>query len=162
MQILLTFDYELFLSLKPSLASISDKLPGSGVNIHNFRPFEKIEKKEITFLMASRLFKEKGVLEYIESAKLIKQKFPQSRFLLIGDIYQSKNNPITIELLKNATDDSRYERKTSTNDKAFFNLKASNGQIIGSSEMYETEASRDNGIESVKKNAPEATVEDNA
>ena len=63
---------------------------------------------------------------------------------------------------KNATDDSRYERKTSTNGKAFFNLKASNGQIIGSSEMYETEASRDNGIASVKKNAPDATVEDNA
>jgi glycosyltransferase involved in cell wall biosynthesis len=103
------YDYELFLSLKPSLASISDKLPGSGVNIHNFRPFEKIEKKEITFLMASRLFKEKGVLEYIESAKLIKQKFPLSRFLLIGDIYQSKNNPITIELLKNATNDGFIE-----------------------------------------------------
>ena len=62
---------------------------------------------------------------------------------------------------KNAPDDSRFERKTSTNGKAFFNLKASNGQIIGSSEMYETEASRDNGIESVKKNAPDATVEDN-
>ena len=53
---------------------------------------------------------------------------------------------------KNASDDARYERKTSSNGKPFFNLKAGNGQIIGSSEMYESEASRENGIESVKKN----------
>jgi uncharacterized protein YegP (UPF0339 family) len=39
-------------------------------------------------------------------------------------------------------------------------LKATNGQSIGSSEMYETVASRDNGIESVKKNAPDAEVDD--
>lgn len=61
---------------------------------------------------------------------------------------------------KNAGDDDRYERKTSSNGKSFFNLKAGNGQIIGSSEMYESEASRENGIESVKKNAPDAEVDD--
>ncbi|MFN3753971.1 YegP family protein [Flavobacterium sp.] len=61
---------------------------------------------------------------------------------------------------KNAPDDARYERKTSSNGKDYFNLTASNGQIIGSSEMYESTAARENGIESVKKNAPEADVED--
>lgn len=61
---------------------------------------------------------------------------------------------------KNAGDDDRYERKTSSNGKPFFNLKAGNGQIIGSSEIYESEASRENGIESVKKNAPDAEVDD--
>lgn len=60
----------------------------------------------------------------------------------------------------NAADDGRYERKTSSNGKFFFNLKAGNGQVIGSSEMYNSEASRDNGISSVKNNAPSATVED--
>ena len=60
----------------------------------------------------------------------------------------------------NSQDDSKYERKTSTNGKYYFNLKASNGQIIGSSEMYESTSGRDNGIESVKKNAPGAGVED--
>lgn len=59
---------------------------------------------------------------------------------------------------KNASDDARYERKESANGKPFFSLKAGNGQIIGSSEMYESVASRDNGIESVKKNAPDADV----
>lgn len=41
-----------------------------------------------------------------------------------------------------------------------FNLKATNGQVIGTSEMYESEASRKNGVESVQKNAPDATVDD--
>ncbi len=60
----------------------------------------------------------------------------------------------------NAADDNRYERKVSSNGKPYFNLKAGNGQVIGTSELYESEAGRDNGIESVKKNAPEASVED--
>ena len=61
---------------------------------------------------------------------------------------------------KNAADDARFERKTSVNGKFFFNLKATNGQVIGTSEMYESEASRENGIASVKKNAPDAAIDD--
>ncbi|MFA9190260.1 YegP family protein [Flavobacterium sp. FZUC8N2.13] len=61
---------------------------------------------------------------------------------------------------KNAPEDGRYDRKESSNGKPYFNLKAANGQIIGSSEMYESVASRENGIESVKKNAVDAVVED--
>lgn len=63
---------------------------------------------------------------------------------------------------KNATDDSRYDRKTSSNGKFYFNLKASNGQTIGSSQMYEGESGMENGISSVKTNAPSATIEDNS
>jgi uncharacterized protein YegP (UPF0339 family) len=62
---------------------------------------------------------------------------------------------------KNSTDDARYERNTAKNGKFYFNLKAGNGQIIGSSEMYESAASRDNGIESVKKNGPEGEIVEN-
>lgn len=61
---------------------------------------------------------------------------------------------------KNSQDDARFERLESSNGKPYFNLKSTNGQIIGSSEMYESVASRENGIESVKKNAPDATVFD--
>ncbi len=61
---------------------------------------------------------------------------------------------------KNSQDASKYDLKTSTNGKLYFNLKATNGQIIGTSEMYETESSRDSGILSVKTNALDAEVED--
>ncbi|MGV3762347.1 YegP family protein [Parapedobacter sp.] len=61
---------------------------------------------------------------------------------------------------KNSADDNRYDRKEAKNGKFFFNLKAGNGQIIGSSEMYESAAGRDKGIESVKRNAPDAQTDD--
>lgn len=61
---------------------------------------------------------------------------------------------------KNSPDDNRYDRKEAKNGKYFFNLKASNGQIIGTSEMYESASGRNNGIESVKRNAPDAPTED--
>ena len=47
------------------------------------------------------------------------------------------------------------------NDKAGkwrFRLKAGNGQVIAVGEAYESKAAAQNGIESVKKNAPDATV----
>jgi len=61
---------------------------------------------------------------------------------------------------KNSQADERFERLEAKNGKPYFNLKASNGQIIGTSEMYESVAARDNGIESVKKNAPDADVKE--
>jgi uncharacterized protein YegP (UPF0339 family) len=59
---------------------------------------------------------------------------------------------------KNAIDDSRYERKIARDGQHYFVLKAANSQIIGKSEMYKSQASMENGIESVKTNAPIAEV----
>ena len=39
-----------------------------------------------------------------------------------------------------------------------FNLVAGNGEVIATSEVYSTDKACENGIESVKKNAPEAQV----
>jgi uncharacterized protein len=61
---------------------------------------------------------------------------------------------------KNASDDARYERKETDAGNFRFNLKSTNGQVIGTSESYKSASGRDNGIESVKKNAPDARVED--
>ncbi len=62
---------------------------------------------------------------------------------------------------RNSQEEKRFEKLTSKNGKFYFNLKATNGQIIGSSQMYESEASCDNGMASVAKNAPDApTVEE--
>ena len=48
-------------------------------------------------------------------------------------------------------------KKTNTGVK--FDLKAGNGQVIATSEVYSSDAACKNGIESVKKNAPAAAVE---
>ncbi len=61
---------------------------------------------------------------------------------------------------KNAGDDNRYERLKAKNDQDYFNLKSSNGQVIGSSQMYSTAAAMENGIASVKENAMTAEMSD--
>ncbi len=61
---------------------------------------------------------------------------------------------------KNSTEIKRFETLTAKNGKFYFNLKATNGQVVGSSQMYESESGCKNGMESVMKNAPDASVED--
>ncbi|MFT0713621.1 YegP family protein [Flagellimonas lutimaris] len=61
---------------------------------------------------------------------------------------------------KHSQDDGNFERNTAKDGSPFFNLKASNGQVIGNSEMYSSESAMENGIASVKKNAPGASVEE--
>jgi len=58
--------------------------------------------------------------------------------------------------------DARYEKKSATDGRPYFNLKAGNHQIIGTSQMYGSEAARDDGIASVKANGATATIKDNA
>ncbi len=60
----------------------------------------------------------------------------------------------------NSQIDSRFERKTATNDKLFFVLKAGNGEIIGKSQLYSTRQGMENGIASVKENASQAEIID--
>ena len=59
---------------------------------------------------------------------------------------------------KNAPEEARYDLKQSESGKFHFNLKAANHQVIGSSQMYQSEESAKNGIASVMNNAPEAEV----
>ena len=63
---------------------------------------------------------------------------------------------------KNAQNDAQFERKTAKDGSPFFTLNATNGQVIGQSEMYSSNDAMENGIASVKKNAPDAEVEDNS
>jgi uncharacterized protein len=59
---------------------------------------------------------------------------------------------------KNSAESDNYARNESTNGKFYFNLKAGNGQVIGKSQMYESEDGMVNGIASCIKNAHNAEV----
>ena len=59
---------------------------------------------------------------------------------------------------KNAVEEKRFEKLVAKNGKPYFNLKATNGQFIGQSQMYASERNRNNGIASVMKNAPVAEI----
>ena len=61
---------------------------------------------------------------------------------------------------KNSQDEKRFEIKEASNGKPYFNLMATNGQVIGSSQMYANEVNMKNGIASVMKNAATAEIVD--
>ena len=82
--------------------------------------------------------------------------------LLTSEMYEAKPSAVNgIESVKkNAGDDGRYGRLTGKDGSPYFTLKAGNGQVIGQSQMYSSEATRDNGIQSCVNHAPGASVSD--
>jgi uncharacterized protein YegP (UPF0339 family) len=90
-------------------------------------------------------------------------KAGNNQIILTSQMYDGKasaENGIA-SVKKNAGDDSRYERKASKKGEPYFVLKSSNGQVIGTSEMYSGNDGMENGIASVKKNGPVADIKDN-
>jgi uncharacterized protein YegP (UPF0339 family) len=89
-------------------------------------------------------------------------KASNGQVILTSEMYKAKpsaQNGIE-SIQKNAADDGTYERKEAKSGKPYFVLKAKNKKIIGQSQMYSSAASMETGIESVKKHAPGASVED--
>ena len=87
-------------------------------------------------------------------------KAANGQVILASEMYKAKESALNgIESVKkNAPIAERYEKLTSKNGKYYFALKAANSQLIGNSEMYESESSRDKGIDAVMQNAPTARV----
>lgn len=89
-------------------------------------------------------------------------KASNGEIILSSEMYVQKasaQNGIT-SVQKNCIDETKYEKSTSKNGKFYFNLKAANHQIIGTSEMYESESSCKNGIASVMKNGVTENIKD--
>jgi uncharacterized protein len=87
-------------------------------------------------------------------------KAGNGQIILSGEMYDTKaaaENGIE-SVKKNAPEAGRFEKRTSSQGDSYFVLKAGNGQEIGRSEMYSSDAACDNGIESVQNNAPDAEV----
>jgi uncharacterized protein len=87
-------------------------------------------------------------------------KAANAQVVLRSEQYESKgsaNNGIA-SVQKNAPLAERYELKTASDGRFYFNLKAGNAQVIGTSQMYASEATRATGIESVKTNGPTTDV----
>ena len=89
-------------------------------------------------------------------------KAGNGQVILSSEMYETRSaaeNGIE-SVKKNAAESSRFEKRTSAKGDPYFVIKAGNGQEIGRSEMYSSDAACDNGIESVQKNAPDAEIVD--
>ena len=76
--------------------------------------------------------------------------------------YKAKKSAVNgVESVKkNCQNDGRYEMKQAKNGKFYFNLKASNGQIVATSAMFGSEAERDGAIADLKNNGSGAPLEE--
>ena len=91
------------LSLFKKLSIVNNKneqvlINGSGVDLDHFHT--TLLPNKLSFLLIARLIKEKGVREYVHAARIIRKKFPQIRFNLVGWIDETPS-AISLEELTN-------------------------------------------------------------
>lgn len=84
------------------------------------------------------------------------------QIILVSEGYKAKSSASNgiDSVRKNAPADERYERKQTSSGRFMFNLRSTNGQVIGTSEQYPDEAARDGGIAAVQQDAPDAALHD--
>jgi uncharacterized protein len=89
-------------------------------------------------------------------------KAANHQVILTSETYKAKSTAEggIASVKKNAGSDDRYQRKTAKDGSPYFVLTATNGEVIGKSEMYSSASAMENGIASVKTNAPTAPTKD--
>jgi uncharacterized protein len=149
--------------LKSDFNNLNEKVNTLGEKIGKLE--EEIAKKDTVIKDLSTKSETINIGKYVISLakngeSYFNLKATNGQTILTSQMYSSKPACFNgIESVRNnCSDDSMFERKQSVNNMPYFVLKASNGQIIGNSEMYESEAGMENGISSVKRNGPSTTV----
>lgn len=87
---------------------------GSGVNLNRFQRTSYPECT--TFFMLSRLLKSKGVCEYLEAARIVKEKNPEVKFFILGKYETSMQDAVDKEYVENFIRDGIVERFEETSD----------------------------------------------
>ncbi len=81
-------DLGLFLEKKLVKVALTGLLPGSGINLHRFTPVDDSNKKPCNtpfrFLLIARILKDKGVIEFVGAARLLKDSGIEGEFCLLG------------------------------------------------------------------------------
>jgi len=77
-------DFNFFISQGIVNANKCDILPGSGVDTKRFSPQLKSSSDTVRFLFIARMIWEKGVTEYVEAARIIKKKYSNVEFCMLG------------------------------------------------------------------------------
>jgi uncharacterized protein YegP (UPF0339 family) len=142
-------------TLKNELSNLDDKVNKLNEKVGKLEADIAEKDKEIKDLSAKPANVGKYVISIAKNGEFyFNLKATNGQIILTSEMYSSKaacTNGIE-SVMNNCEDDNRYDRKHSTNNKPYFNLKAANGQVIGTSEMYESEAGMETGIASVKRN----------
>ena len=74
-----------------------DVLPGSGVDIERFKAVDKESVEVFRFLLISRMLWAKGIQEFVDASKIIKQKYKNVEFQLLGQLNMKSPTAISRE-----------------------------------------------------------------
>lgn len=92
-------DQALFIQYQLVKPRLTDVLPGSGIDVQRFQPAPVFTRQDnFTFIMIGRVLYEKGVVEFVEASRLLKQKYPAVRCQLLGGFDEAGNIGIKKEL----------------------------------------------------------------
>lgn len=94
-----TDDKNLFIKEKLVQEEKTDLIPGSGVDTKKFSPVEYINNDIFKFLMVARVLRDKGVYEYIQAIKILKQKYDNLEFQLLGEVGVENKTAVSKEEL---------------------------------------------------------------
>jgi len=109
-------DLKLFVSKKLVTAQMADILPGSGINLQHFQPVPHTRNKTFTFLMISRLITDKGVMEYIDAIRRLRNEGFKAKFQVLGAMDPEHRRGIKTEIVQQWIDDGTIEYLGTTND----------------------------------------------
>ena len=110
-------DRDLFLDRKLVRADQARLLPGSGIDLVRFTATEMPSADAPpVFLMIARLLRDKGVIEFVEAARLIKARHPEARFQLLGATGSENRTAIDAATVKGWVAEGVVEYLGTTND----------------------------------------------
>ena len=91
-------DLEAFINAKYITRAQAKRVPGSGVNYERFAPMPLTRGNDgkFVFLYISRLIKDKGIMEYVEAASILRSQLPGAEFHVIGPLWTGNKKSLTV------------------------------------------------------------------
>lgn len=100
-------------------------LPGEGVDTSFFRPLSDKKMPDYpSFLFSGRLIEDKGIFEFVEAARVLRQKYPQVRFRILGMLDPNGVHSIPVSMVKQWVNEGVIEYLGETIDVRPFLAKA--------------------------------------
>lgn len=111
-------DKSLFLQTGLATPRVCSLLPGSGLDLarYNAAPMTDLAQRRFRFLLVGRMLRDKGVYEYAEAAKLLRERGVDAEFQLLGFIDPANDNAIPAETIRAWVDDGLVTYLGKTDD----------------------------------------------
>ncbi|MEM7353726.1 MAG: glycosyltransferase family 4 protein [Acidobacteriota bacterium] len=109
-------DRSLFLDAELVRATQTQLLPGSGIDLERFQPQSKEPNPSPVFLLVARLLWDKGVGEFVEAARLVREQHPSARFQLLGFLGAGNRTAVPRESVEQWVDEGLVEYLGDTDD----------------------------------------------